>query len=492
MKMKISYVISIVFLMAACGNSSKDITAKFYNDLDKARNQKKKELTQYFAIIQQTLELITEDGPLIDSFNMLSKIYSAIKNNGSAPQIGKSYEEIEKTILDSYFERFMMFNDLLFINLEGDVFYTLRKQEPIMQNLFSGAEIETNLSKSLQANPLSVAVDFDFMTIDEPSAFFIYPVIFATKHVGWCAFRFESTKLDTLFSVDQDLGQTGEVFLVNKQNYMLTNSQFSPELSALRLHLSEENISSKFAEGKGHKEIVDYRGYEAITSFEVCSIFNLYWLLIAKIDVAEVLTEEYRSNKDDYYAAIRSKVVQRQNIYLEVSPGLVRTTEVGLDQFKRIAKEGTLYTHGVSTCTSMLITLPQQFSYLAHISAYDAIYGGSYTDIARNMLYRIREYEIPDYLLRELKVYIITPRIRFTENVLDLLIEEGLLLSQIYLVKNHKAEYANIFHDLNADETFVEWKLQDAIITRIEDLEHVPSVGSIMQEIKKTASQTHP
>ena len=482
MKMKILHVITIVFLIAACGNSSKDVATKFYNDLDKVRNQKKKELTRYFALIQQTLELIKEDGPLIDSFNKLSKIYSAFENNESAPQVGKSYEEIEKIIFASYFERFMMFNDLLFVNLEGDVFYTLRKQELIMQNLFSDALVETNLSKSLQADPLSTAVDFDFLTTDEPSAFFVYPVMFETEHVGWCVFQFASAKLDTLFSVDQNLRQTGEVFLVNRQNYMLTNSYFSPESSVLRLHLSEENISSKFAEGEGHKEIVDYRGYKAITSFEVCSIFNLDWLLIAKMDLAEVLTEEYRSNKDDYYEAIRSSVARRRNNYLEASPDLVRENEVTLDQFKRIAKQGTLYTHGVSTCTVILMTLPQQFSYLSHISAYDAIYGGSYTDLVRNMLYRIREYEIPDYLLRELKIYIITPRISFSENVLDLLIEEGILLSQIYLVKNHKAEYANIFHDLNTDETLVEWKLQDTIITRIEDLEDVPNVGDIMQE----------
>jgi hypothetical protein len=83
------------------------------------------------------------------------------------------------------------------------------------------------------------------------------------------------------------------VFLVNRDRLMLTDSRFQSETSILRQHLSEQNISAKFAEGRGHKIITDYRGQRALTSFEVCPVLDKEWLLIAKIDEDEVVTRAW-------------------------------------------------------------------------------------------------------------------------------------------------------------------------------------------------------
>lgn len=482
--MKIFYIILLSVVLTSCSNEFSNIEEEYYSILDTVRNQKEEELENYFSHIESTLKGIETDGPLMQAFFDSKRLYNAVMTDTEIEGSFFTFKELENIIQDSYFERFMIFDNLFFIDLDGSVFYSLKKQAPLLQNLFSDKHKTSRLSQSLLGNPLTVAVDFDFFISEDPTSFFVYPVILKDEHIGWCAFQFLSNKLDSLFSLDKSLGRTGEVFLVNENSYMLTNSSFSPENSVLKLHLSDENISQKFKEQEGHKEVIDYRGYRAISSFEVNTFFNINWLLIAKIDLDEIYTTEYKRNSGKYYKLIKTDILNRKKQYLSKKPEVLYENEVQLDHFKRISGNGLLYTHGVATCSAVLVTLPGEFSYLTHISAYDALYGGNYTDLINNIFNRIKKYEIPDYKIRELQVYVVTPRIMFSKNVLNRLVEEGVFLSQIHLIKNDDATYANIYHDIEEGKTFIEWHLKDNSIG-FEDVDSISSVGNIMQGVFK-------
>lgn len=285
-----------------------------------------------------------------------------------------------------------------------------------------------------------------------------------------------------IFSSAKHLGKTGEVFLVNEHNALLTNSYFSPVLSALKKHLSPENITAKFNLGKGRLTITDYRGYKAITSFEVVRYHNVRWLIIAKKDLDEVLTQQFMEDPQDLYMKIRQNIQNRKIIPVEEVSFPTSKNVVRLDQFKRTSASGDLYTHGVSTCTAVMITLPDTFSYLAHISAYDVLYGGEKTNIVGNILDRIKKYEVPDYLLRDLRVYIITPHIQFDKNILKELVKQGLLLSQIYVAKNPEAEWANVYHDIGTNRGFIQWGMENgASVT--ESIASLQNVGRYLTDI---------
>ena len=474
-------ILMFIILSTSCARSPSDSESDYYLELDHIRENKKGELIQYMEMIDNTISSIKDDGPLIDSFELIDMTYNSYKNNAEIPKNDISLNEIEAIIQESYLDRFMIFDNILFINKDGDVFYSLKKKSPLLENIFQSEYQNSELSKNLMSNPLTPAVDFGLFSKDDPSAFFIYPVIKNSEHLGWCAFQFSSNRLETLFSKETGLGKTGEIFMVNENSYMLTDSSFFPEASVLKLHLSDENISSKFSEGMGHKKIIDYRGYEAITSFEVLSLYNLNWLLIAKIDLDEIITNDFLKNKDEYYSIIKKKSLNIQKTFFEGISFNEYSNEVSLDQFKRISGNENIYTHGVSTCTAVIITLPEKFSYLAHISAYDSLYEGNSTDLISNMFDRIKKYEIPDYLLRELKIYVITPQIRFTQNIIEKLVNEGIFLSQIFFVKNKNASYANVYHDLSSGDTYVEWKM-DTGEMRIEDLNAISNIGEIIGE----------
>jgi hypothetical protein len=138
----------------------------------------------------------------------------------------------------------------------------------------------------------------------------VEPVFKEGRLEGWFVLQCAINKISSMFTEEKGLGATGEVFLVNRHQYMLTESRFSKEVSTLNLHLSRDNIEAKFSEKAGHKMVTDYRGFRALTSFEVCRIGSSEWLLIAKIDESEIVTEQYRKRKRDLNKALSRALVQ--------------------------------------------------------------------------------------------------------------------------------------------------------------------------------------
>jgi hypothetical protein len=241
---------------------------------------------------------------------------------------------------------------------------------------------------------------------------------------------------------------------------MLTDSYNLPTESVLRRHLSAQNIESKFAEREGTKVVIDYRGYEALTSFKVCEILGLRWLLIAKIDKAEVATAEYLAHESRYYPQLREAVRTSAPQYTSaVPPDPDRV--VGLDDVQRVSGSQVLFTPGVSTCTAVILTLPGRFAYMAHVSPYDRIYGGSRTDLVSSVMKRVKDFEVADKELRNLEVVVVTPQIRYSQSIVKQLAESGIFLSQIRFLKNPEAACADVFFDQGSNETYVVWCFGD-------------------------------
>ncbi|MCP4575955.1 MAG: hypothetical protein GY846_06700 [Deltaproteobacteria bacterium] len=170
----------------------------------------------------------------------------------------------------------------LFIDGDGDIFHTIRRQGDYHKNIFEGELAITTLARQLTNHPDETFVDYEYYSVsDEPSAFFVEPVLKDGCLEGWFVLQCAINKINNMFTQEKGLGATGEVFLVNRHQYMLTESRFSKETSILNRHLSSENIETKFRERSGRKMVTDYRGVRAFTSFEVCHIGASEWLLIA-------------------------------------------------------------------------------------------------------------------------------------------------------------------------------------------------------------------
>jgi hypothetical protein len=461
--------------------SYESFCAEYYERMDNVLASRKAKLIDYLEINREKAREGARD-KILNTFFRAKEEYNKLLKEGSVPaDIKQQIAELDELIQQHYIENYLRFYDILFIDTEGEIFHTIRKEKDYQANIFSGTLGKTALAEKMKARPSESLVDFQFYEISgEPSAFFIEPAVEDDVRVGWFVFQFAVNKINRIFSSNAQLGTTGEVFLVNEEHYMLTDSRFMPESAILRQQLSDENIHSKFQEEKGHKIVIDYRGFRVLSSFEVFSFLDCRWLIIAKITEAEILTDYYSAYRDCLVSKVDEVFASRQPGMLPYRPVKEHTIDVDMDEFRRIDGKQVLYTHGVSSCTAVLISYPGQFAYLAHISNYDAVYGGTKTDLLDQMIDRITYLEISQSEKLNLRFTVVSPKPTAWKGILDILLKRGFLLHQVSFFGNDTARYANLAYYLASDSKLIIWKLSDESF-RSEDTENVPSFGEALR-----------
>lgn len=429
-----------------------------YATLENVLLQRKNELKEYSKLIFAKVNELKKD-ELLNSFFYAKNEYWEIQKTTAIPQeVKNDIAELKQAVKTRYIKNYMSFYDLMFINLSGDVFYTVRQEEDYHKNIFEGTLAKTDLSKRLKKSGKESFIDFKFYDVSgEPSAFFVEPVMKDDNLQGWMVVQFALNKINNIFLDHQELGKTGEVILVNKEHYMLTDSRFNPRSTVLRQKLSEENISSKFKEGKGRKEVIDYNGNKVYSVFEVVEFFGGKWLIICKITQAEVFTNYYKKYKSNTVGAIIERVSNEKFINKSCRQYADKNRiSVDMDEFCRIDSAGVLYTHGVSSCTGVIAVLPGKFAYMAHISPYDDIYGESRTDILSQILKRIDYYEVPEIDKQNIRFYILSQSSETVPNVIDKVLDTGYMLSNIYALTYPHKRYADIYYDFDKDCLYAE------------------------------------
>lgn len=415
-------------------------------------------------MVQSQAEAIAEDSLMCEFFKIKRAFYALQKQKTAPKRFSEAISDLKSNLTGYTQRKYGIFYDILFIDANGDVFYTIRKQADYHQNVFTKAFSHSAFVKRLRENAQKTYVDYQYYEISgEPSAFFIVPMMENSTLLGWFVPQCAINKINQIFSMSDEPGKTLETFLVNRDHYMLTDSRFMVTSTILKKKLSHENIASKFRERRGHKSIVDYRGKIVLSSFEVFPFGGTEWLIIAKIDRDEVLTEHYKRNRERLFPlllnSIRSHHSSPENREIPVSGELL---EVDMDEYRRNSESGkNLYTHGVSTCTSLAVLLPGRVSYLSHISPYDRIYGMNKTDILGRMMQQITHFELRPYEKNQLDFIFVARHLDSFSGVLDTLLQNGIFLSQIKFLFRPDCQYANIYLDQKSHSVITHWYSTD-------------------------------
>ncbi len=127
------------------------------------------------------------------------------------------------------------------------------------------------------------------------------PIFNETKEFsGVFVAKMEVNALNEITTDRTGLGQTGEIYLINKDGYMITHSRFIPE-KATFLEQKVDTINSRNCLGiaggnsiehEGHEPVIvfeDYRGAEVLGVH--AHIPEVQWCLLTEIDESEALRE---------------------------------------------------------------------------------------------------------------------------------------------------------------------------------------------------------
>ena len=431
--------------------------------LDYARKEKVKQLKQYCTRVHYLAGQARDDNVLIKFFDVNLKCFDLAQSGTPSQEFNKKTSEFQRAFNEYYIQNWLTFYDILFIDKQGRVFYSLRREMSCGQNIFEGSMSQTPLARCLLDNPREETfVDFHYHGIsDEPAAFFVEPVYKDGKHLGWIALQCAINKINSLFDGIEQLGETGETFLVNQEGYMLTESSFQGDSTILNKKLSQENIKAKFQEKEGHRTVTDYRGFISLTSFEVVEFMGTQWLVVAKVDKSQITSKHFIQHREYYVDRIlhhlaslpvnESKTPSRFN-----DQKIIR---VDMDEFVRANHGELLKTLGVSTCTALIATYPGKFGYLAHVSPLDRVYGSEGTNVLGHVTKKIKTYDIYKYERRRVSFVIVANHFNSLAKIMNKLVDEGFLLSQISVMYHPQAACANVTYDYSQDRICVEWIL---------------------------------
>jgi hypothetical protein len=495
MKSKLPIIISCIllntFIVAGAIVASAQRTPYDWANiqLDYVLQEKVEQLERFMQRMHTLAQEAAQDQKLVSFFEINRLYRNAVQSKENSASLDSNVEKARQHFNGYYIANYFIFYDILFVDMDGEVVHTLRKETDRDMNLLEDQKSLGRLSKAIAGKPNhEVFVDFyDYGPSSEPAAFFIEPVTKDNVQVGWIILQCPINKLNSIFAATDDLGQSGETFLVNSQGLMLTESYFKGQSTILREQLDDRNIKVKFNEEKGHRVVTDYRGAVALSSFELFTFLDTRWLVVAKIDKDEITTDHYKRHKK-YYGDMLVKYLQKEPQVPSTGssfanhPGALR---VDMDEFLKAQKKEALETWGVSTCTALVAALPEKFAYLAHISPKDRIYDQDDTNLVSQIIKKVKSFDIYPFERRGVVFTVVAPHLKSLTNVITQLTDNGFLLSQIRVAYNNKAHSAAIVYQYDKNDLAVTWTMDPSNDDEkvYHGLQDTLNVGTIIEEI---------
>ncbi len=450
-----------------CTAESVDPRQQTLARLDIVRDQAIADVQQHLAELKTTADGIAADAIMMDFFDGL------FCRSGDGSQRRVITPDQIQSLNSHYVSRYGIFYDILFVEREGFVFHSIRRESDHRSNLFAGRLAQTKLARNLQIDPRIGFIDFERYTPSgEAAAFFVVSVGPPGEVRGWFVLQYGANALNAMLTDRTDLGRTGEVYLVNAEHQMLSDSRFFNDTTVLELAIDTDAVRNAFTTGKGHTVTRDYRGVQVLSSYDTFEFLDTTWGLFAEIDENEVISAHFQKNT----AGMLTDLIQLATGDLSLGPEpviandqLTNDLRVDMGELRRVDQGQTCWTPGVGPCTSVVAYYPGRFGYLTHLGPTDDVYiddalsrrllGSRRTRSMYELTTRIRHFDVVPNELKDIRFVIVATHTNSVAGILETLLAQGIDLAQIKFIYHPGAEYANVRYDQSVDIVEVQWAL---------------------------------
>lgn len=190
--------------------------------------------------------------------------------------------------------------DVFLINAEGDVVYTVFKELDFATNLLKGQWRDSGLGAAFRAamesDASSPSAYADFApyapSADAPAAFIARPVFSADgTRLGVIAYQMPIDVLNSVISVQDGLGKTGDAFLVGADGFLRTDSRKTPTNDILAAKLDLSRLSDGFEAKAGIDDHIDITGAQVIGNYVSVSFLGTPWIIMVEQDQDELFAQ---------------------------------------------------------------------------------------------------------------------------------------------------------------------------------------------------------
>ncbi len=260
------------------------------NQLEVVLNEKISVLENQIAHLESDVKLIATVPELIENFSRADAMFH---------ERGKT--QLRDNVLDATIKIFLEKNryyDLFFINNDGDIVYSFKKEEDLGTNLLSGIYKESNLASVYTKAKMLLETNISpfeyYYPSDEHAAFIAHPLYKEGRMIGVVAIQLSQSSIFEIFSDQKGLGRSGELFAASVDKYNKTVSMtplkyVKDSVKSGYTFPSRADLSAnKAVQGSSGSGISkDYRDVEVVSTWGY--IPALHWGIVAKIDKEEVL-----------------------------------------------------------------------------------------------------------------------------------------------------------------------------------------------------------
>ncbi len=287
-----------LLIVAYLGNNSSqkllhEETAKY---LSAVANKKGDKIESYLTEIERDIASLSRDRFFVEA---LIKLDTIVKEEGFDSLEYANLDREIRVVLSQYQQHYEYY-DTFFISTDGDVLFTLKKEDDFGTNLKTGPYRDTELASAFdRAKTLlhSDISDFKYYTPSKDLAAFIAAPIYKDgKIFGVLALQINTEEIFRLTKDYSGLGETGEVVLgskisdTNNEMVFINPLRFDPEAAFKRKVVFGSYMAQPIQEAvqgnRGSGITIDYRNEEVLAVWKYLPSLRLG--MVAKIDTSEI------------------------------------------------------------------------------------------------------------------------------------------------------------------------------------------------------------
>ncbi|NVK34386.1 MAG: HAMP domain-containing protein [Rhodobacteraceae bacterium] len=261
--------------------------------------------TLVFTDIKTALQSLDRDKPELLAYyqpeGSTALERAELTGNDNKSMYSWRHSEVHGSFLSSW--RTGGYADLMFVDLDGTVLYTVTKSGEFLQNIKTGPLKDTGVGAVYEqalASEKGVQIysDFEKYSLTGEAAAFIAEPVYQKKFVGdelvgVVIVRLDANFLGQVVNDRDGLGESGVAFMVDASNNVLTNMPGSSEPTALNMQKKSEQITDALAGKLGAGVSQDAAGVSYFTVAEPVKYADQTLAIVVERELSETLASVY-------------------------------------------------------------------------------------------------------------------------------------------------------------------------------------------------------
>lgn len=273
----------------------KTLKSEVENTLISITDNKARQIMTYFFEREKDITSLVGSPTTI---NAIKNFKRAFMDSTFSGQVSPNYNSVKEEFGQyfAYYKETAGYYDLFLISPEGDIVFTVAKEDELGTNLKTGPYKDSELAKVFERAKTLLETNMSdyryFPPSAEPAAFIAAPVLSEGRLIGVVALQVDNDEIRAIVNDYAGLGETGETIVASgegDQAVFVMPTRHDPHAAFKKKIFSGSEellpIQKAIKGQKGYDISVDYRGKEVLAVWRYLP--HLRWGMVVKIDTEE-------------------------------------------------------------------------------------------------------------------------------------------------------------------------------------------------------------